>query len=198
MKKIKNILFVAMFSLIMAVQTISASAAELSELQSGIYDIKNDVYHEQEIGMSMARQYLSEDMTLEKEDGKWYYIVSFSGTNYMNQHRILIDEKEVEFEVLEENEEDHTIKLKFETTKLSPDLSTQIYVDAMGRDVEFDIIPKEDTLNLVQAIEEPKEEVKAESTSEDKEENSNNLIFIGVGIVAVIVVAVFGLRKIRQ
>ena len=198
MKKIKNILFVAMFSLIMAVQTISSSAAELSELQSGIYDIKNDVYHEQEIGMSMARQYLSEDMTLEKEDGKWYYIVSFSGTNYMNQHRILIDEKEVEFEVLEENEENHTIKLKFETTKLSPDLSTQIYVDAMGRDVEFDIIPKEDTLNLVQAIEEPKEEVKAESTSEDKEENSNNLIFIGVGIVAVIVVAVFRLRKIRQ
>ena len=198
MKKIKNILFVAMFSLIMAVQTISSSAAELSELQSGIYDIKNDVYHEQEIGMSMARQYLSEDMTLEKEDGKWYYIVSFSGTNYMNQHRILIDEKEVEFEVLEENEENHTIKLKFETTKLSPDLSTQIYVDAMGRDVEFDIIPKEDTLNLVQAIEEPKEEVKAESTSEDKEANSNNLIFIGVGIVAVIVVAVFGLRKIRQ
>lgn len=198
MKKIKNILFVAMFSLIMAVQTISVSAAELSELQSGIYDIKNDVYHEQEIGMSMARQYLSEDMTLEKEDGKWYYIVSFSGTNYMNQHRILIDEKEVEFEVLEENEENHTIKLKFETTKLSPDLSTQIYVDAMGRDVEFDIIPKEDTLNLVQAIEEPKEEVKAESTSEDKEANSNNLIFIGVGIVAVIVVAVFGLRKIRQ
>lgn len=198
MKKIKNILFVAMFSLIMAVQTISSSAAELSELQSGIYDIKNDVYHEQEIGMSMARQYLSEDMTLEKEDGKWYYIVSFSGTNYMNQHRILIDEKEVEFEVLEENEENHTIKLKFETTKLSPDLSTQIYVDAMGRDVEFDIIPKEDTLNLVQAIEEPKEEVKAESTSEDKEENSSNIIFIGVGIVAVIVVAVFGLRKIRQ
>ena len=198
MKKIKNIIFVAMFSLIMAVQTISSSAAELSELQSGIYDIKNDVYHEQEIGMSMARQYLSEDMTLEKEDGKWYYIVSFSGTNYMNQHRILIDEKEVEFEVLEENEENHTIKLKFETTKLSPDLSTQIYVDAMGRDVEFDIIPKEDTLNLVQAIEEPKEEVKAESTSEDKEENSNNLIFIGVGIVAVIVVAVFRLRKIRQ
>lgn len=55
MKKIKSLFLIAMFSLIMSVQTLVASAAQLSELESGIYEIKNDVYHEQEIGMNMAR-----------------------------------------------------------------------------------------------------------------------------------------------
>lgn len=209
MKKIKNIFLAAIFSLIMSTQAIVASAAELSELESGIYEISNDVYHEQEIGMNMARQYLDENMTLEKNDGKWYYTVKFSGTNYMNNHRIYLNGEEIEVETVSENTEENTIEFKFETDSITPDLSTQIYVDAMGRDVEFDIIPKEDTLNLVQAIEEPVEEVKAESTTNENEESSNEeseitsekssnkIIFIGIGVVAIIIV-VLVLRRLKK
>lgn len=210
MKKIKNIFLVAIFSLIMGAQGIIASAAELSELESGIYEIKNDVYHEQEIGMNMARQYLDENMTLEKSDGKWYYTVKFSGTNYMNNHRICINGEEIDFETLNENTDENTIEFKFKTDSITPDLSTKIYVDAMERDVEFDIIPKEDTLNLVEAIEEPKEEVKAQSTTnEDKEsstdkenteskKSSNKTIFIGVGVVLAIIIVTLVLRRLKK
>ena len=145
MKKIKSLFLIAMFSLIMSVQTLVASAAQLSELESGIYEIKNDVYHEQEIGMNMARTYLDENMILEKSEGKWYYTIKFSGTDYMNNHRICLNGKEVKAEVVSEDESKHTIELKFETYSITPDLSTKIYVDAMERDVEFDVIPKEDT-----------------------------------------------------
>ena len=62
MKKIKNLFLIAVFSLIMSIQVITASAAEINKLESGIYEIKNDVYHEQEIGMNMARTYLDEKM----------------------------------------------------------------------------------------------------------------------------------------
>ncbi|MEG0855959.1 MAG: NEAT domain-containing protein [Terrisporobacter sp.] len=205
MKKIKNILFMAIFSLIMSVQTISASAGELSELASGIYDIKNEVYHEQELGMEMARTYLNENMILEKLEGKWYYTVTFSGTNYMENYRILIGDKEVKADVLEENEEDHIIKLKFQTPKINPDLSTKIYVDAMERDVEFDIIPKEETLNLVKAIEEPTKEVKLESMSKDTEakdetynNTSNKTIFIGVGVTILLICTMLALKKLKK
>ena len=109
MKKIKNIFLAAIFSLIMSTQAIVASAAELSELESGIYEISNDVYHEQEIGMNMARQYLDENMTLEKNDGKWYYTVKFSGTNYMNNHRIYLNGEEIDVETVSENTEENTI-----------------------------------------------------------------------------------------
>ena len=85
----------------------------------------------------------------------------------------------------------------------------------MERDVEFDVIPKEDTLNLVEAIEEPVEKVEAESTSQEdgknnlkklktkklkkiqaKEKTSNKTIFIGIGAVIVIAIIALVLRKI--
>ena len=219
MKKIKNLFLIAMFSLIMSVQTLVASAAQLSELESGIYEIKNDVYHEQEIGMNMARTYLDENMILEKSEGKWYYTIKFSGTDYMNNHRICLNGKEVKAEVVSEDESKHTIELKFETDSITPDLSTKIYVDAMERDVEFDVIPKEDTLTLVKAIEEPVEKVESETTSkEDTEDNkqseesknedvkensseqktSNKTIFIGIGSVIVIAIIALVVRKIKK
>ena len=219
MKKIKSLFLIAMFSLIMSVQTLVASAAQLSELESGIYEIKNDVYHEQEIGMNMARTYLDENMILEKSEGKWYYTIKFSGTDYMNNHRICLNSKEVDAEVVSEDESKHTIELKFETDSITPDLSTKIYVDAMERDVEFDVIPKEDTLTLVKAIEEPVEKVESETTSkEDTEDNkqseesknedvkedsseqktSNKTIFIGIGSVVVIAIIALVVRKIKK
>ena len=216
MKKIKSLFLITMFSLIMSVQTIVASAAQLSELESGIYEIKNDVYHEQEIGMNMARTYLDENMILEKSEGKWYYTIKFSGTDYMNNHRICLNGKEVDAEVVSEDESKHTIELKFETDSITPDLSTKIYVDAMERDVEFDVIPKEDTLTLVKAIEEPVEKVEAESTSQEdektseetkneevkenstKEKTSNKTIFIGIGSVVVIAIIALVVRKIKK
>ena len=216
MKKIKSLFLIAMFSLIMSVQTLVASAAQLSELESGIYEIKNDVYHEQEIGMNMARTYLDENMILEKSEGKWYYTIKFSGTDYMNNHRICLNGKEVDAEVVSEDESKHTIELKFETDSVTPNLSTKIYVDAMERDVEFDVIPKEDTLNLVEAIEEPVEKVEAESTSQEdektseeikneevkenstKEKTSNKTIFIGIGAVIVIAIIALVLKKYKK
>lgn len=215
MKKIKHLFLIAIFSLIMSIQIISVSAAELSELESGIYEISNDVYHEQEIGMNMARTYLDENMTLEKSEGKWYYTVKFSGTNYMEDYRVYINDEEVDTEVVNENTEENTIELKFETDSITPDLSTKIYVDAMERDVEFDIIPKEETLNLVEAIEEPAEEVETESTSSEDEDNqstddtqeevstsneksSNKTIFIGVGLVLVVAIIILALRKLKK
>lgn len=216
MKKIKSLFLITMFSLIMSVQTIVASAAQLSELESGIYEIKNDVYHEQEIGMNMARTYLDENMILEKSEGKWYYTIKFSGTDYMNNHRICLNGKEVDAEVVSEDESKHTIELKFETDSVTPNLSTKIYVDAMERDVEFDVIPKEDTLNLVEAIEEPVEKVEAESTSQEdektseetkneevkenstKEKTSNKTIFIGIGSVIVIAIIALVLKKSKK
>lgn len=206
MRKLKNIFFMAIFSLIMTVQTISASAQELSDLQSGIYNLTNEVYHESEIGMSMARSYLDENITLEKEDGKWYYILKFTGTNYMENYRIYINDKEVSTEIIEENEEENSIKLKFETSSLELNISTKIYVDAMGRDVEFDIIPQTDTLTLVEAIEE--EVVQAESTEEDdtaddttsevESSSSNKTIFIAIGAVVVLGAVIFGVKKIKK
>ena len=175
---------------------INSSALELSEVESGIYEVQNDVNHESEIGMSMARSYLDPTMKLEIKGGKVYYTIKFSGANYMKDHKISINGENVNLDIINEDNENHTIELGFETDTIEPDMKASMYVDAMGRDVEFGIITKTDTLNLIEKIEEPKEEVVEEEVDSTVEavtdtNNNNTILYVGIGVVVVLVAAFF-------
>ena len=174
MKKIKHILFAFIFSLVIGSQAIVSNAASLSDLQGGIYTIKNDVSHESETGMAMARSYLNESMTLEKSNGSWYYTIKFSGLQYMSNHTIYINGSKVSHTVKSKNTSSDTIELKFKTNSITPNLKVSMYVSAMGRDVEFGIIPKESTLKLVKATEESKSESSTSSSSNSTSSSSNS------------------------
>ena len=124
-----------------------------------------------------------------------------------SKYQTYINDELVDTEVVNENSEENTIELKFETDSITPDLEAQIYVDAMGRDVEFGIIPKEETLNLVQAIEEVVEVVEAENTNEEtsneeaeqkSEKSSNKSIFIGIGAVIALAILVVVIRRVKK
>lgn len=195
MKYIKSILSVMLITVFLITSGINARALELSEVESGIYEVQNDVNHESEIGMSMARSYLDPTMKLEIKGGKVYYTIKFSGANYMKDHKISINGENVNLDIINEDTENHIIELGFETDTIEPDMKASMYVDAMGRDVEFEIITKTDTLNLIEKIEEPKEEVvekEANSTVEAATEatsNNNTILYVGIGVVVVLVAA---------
>ena len=123
MKSFKNKLISkvsTIFSLILiGILSISSNivhADSKDEISSGIYTLKNDTNYEDgnEIGMSMSRSYTDEDMTLEKRNDKIYYTLGLSGAQYMNNHRVLVNDESVEYEKVEENTEAGTVKLKFE------------------------------------------------------------------------------------
>ena len=187
MKYIKSILSVMLVTVFIITSGINSSALELSEVESGIYEVQNDVNHESEIGMSMARSYLDPTMKLEIKGGKVYYTIKFSGANYMKDHKISINGENVNLDIINEDNENHTIE---------PDMKASMYVDAMGRDVEFGIITKTDTLNLIEKIEEPKEEVVEEEVDSTVEavtdtNNNNTILYVGIGVVVVLVAAFF-------
>ena len=171
MNKIKHILFTFIFSLVICSQVVVSNAASLSDLKAGTYTIKNDVSHENETGMAMARSYLNESMTLEKSNGSWYYTIKFSGLQYMSNHAIYINGSKVSHTVKSKNTSADTIELKFKTSSISPKMKVSMYVSAMGRDVEFGVIPKSSTLKLVKAAEESKSE---SSTSNSNSTSSNS------------------------
>ena len=218
MKSFKNILqnkITKLFSLlIIGIMTLTSNfvyADNNDEIASGIYTLTNDTKYldGNEIGDSMARSYTDEDMTFEKRDGKIYYTVGLSGAQYMNNHRILVNDENVEFEKVEENSEEGTIKLKFEVTNPDDTILIQMYVDAMGRDVEYQLIPNLDSLELVEAFEESisEENEEVESLSEDTENvetqveessqnSSSNIMIIGVVVIlAVVIIFVLFKRK---
>ena len=177
LSKIKGMLIGTMaLGLIFTIGTKNIYATE-NEITSGIYQVENDVYHESEIGMSMSRTYLLPNMNVEVTREHIIYTVGFAGSEFMENYRMKVNGQEAPVEMVEENSEDGTVKLKVAVDKVDADMEAMIYVGPMERDVEFKVIPKMETLTLLEAIEE-KEDLKEEANVEIEEETlkEENLI----------------------
>ena len=180
-----------------------------SEIASGIYEVQNDVYHESETGMAMSRTYLLPTMNVEVTKDHIIYTIGFSGSDYMENYRMKVNNQEVPVEIVEENAEEGIVKLNVEVDKVDADMAASIYVGPMGRDVEFKVIPKMETLTLIEAIEEVEETLSEEINSNDnvdssiveessvKEENSKLPLIIG-GIVAIAVIGSVVIIKVKR
>ena len=125
-----------------------------NNIASGIYEIENDVYHESETGMAMSRSYLLPSMSVEVTKEHIIYTIGFSGGDYMENYRMKVNGADVPVEIVEENAEEGIVMLYVEVDKVDADMNALMYVAPMGRDVEFKVIPKMETLTLVEAIEE--------------------------------------------
>lgn len=182
-----------------------------TDIASGIYEIENDVYHESETGMAMSRTYLLPSMSVEVTKEHVIYTIGFSGSDYMENYRMKVNGEEVPVEILEENSEEGTVKLNVEVDKVDADMAAIIYVGPMERDVEFKVIPKMETLTLVQAIEDEVEEIVPEDESEeveieeenlavvaDNEKSSNNVILIIAGVAVVVAIGALVIVKAKK
>ena len=182
-----------------------------TDIASGIYEIENDVYHESETGMAMSRTYLLPSMSVEVTKEHVIYTIGFSGSDYMENYRMKVNGEEVPVEILEENSEEGTVKLNVEVDKVDADMAAIIYVGPMERDVEFKVIPKMETLTLVQAIEDEVEERVPEDESEeveieeenlavvaDNEKSSNNVILIIAGVAVVVAIGAVVIVKAKK
>ena len=182
-----------------------------TDIASGIYEIENDVYHESETGMAMSRTYLLPSMSVEVTKEHVIYTIGFSGSDYMENYRMKVNGEEVPVEILEENSEEGTVKLNVEVDKVDADMAAIIYVGPMERDVEFKVIPKMETLTLVQAIEDEVEEIVPEDESEeveieeenlavvaDNEKSSNNVILIIASVAVVVAIGAVVIVKAKK
>ena len=167
-----------------------------TDIASGIYEVENDVYHESETGMAMSRSYLLPTMEVEVTKDGIVYTIGFSGSDYMENYRMLVNGENAAIEILEDQVEEGIVKLKVNVDKVDADMDALIYVAPMGRDVQFKVIPKMETLTLVEAIDEEVEEVSEEVVSDDFTEESTtetdsdtNKTMVVAGGVAVVVIA---------
>lgn len=213
LNKFKGILVAIMaLGIFLTLGTKNTYATE-SNIASGIYEVENDVYHESETGMAMSRTYLLPSMSVEVTKDHIIYTIGFSGSDYMENYRMKVNGGEVPVELVEENNEDGTVKLKVEVDKVDADMDALIYVGPMERDVEFKVIPKMETLTLIEAIEEVEEmpaedevvneneEVQIEESlavAADKEENNNNVALIIAGVVVIVAIGALVIVKAKK
>ena len=207
--KIKIFMMMVLSIVIMGNINVYTALAE-ENMASGIYEVANDVYHDTEIGMSMARSYLNDTMTVKITKDEVLYTIGFSGTDYMENYRVKVNDVEVPVERVDG---DGIVTLKVSATSLSDELKACIYVGPMGRDVEFGIIPKLETMSLIESIEEESTEETTENTaieeiqdneimpiSENNNTEENNsiskvILFGGVAILVIGIVCTIMLKR---
>lgn len=216
--KFRQVIMAMMFlGMFLTIGTINVHA---SDIKSGIYEVENDVYHESETDMAMSRTYLLPTMTVEVTKDHIIYTVGFSGSNYMENYRMKLNGEDAVVEIVEENSEDGIVKLNIEVDKVDADMDALIYVGPMERDVQFKVIPKMETLTLIEEIvEEDNSEVNtieeadvdADVTTEelnienennivDSSDNSDNIkpIIIGLGVVIVLLIVGLTIIKVKK
>ena len=207
--KIKIFMMMVLSIVIMGNINVYTALAE-ENIASGIYEVANDVYHDTEIGMSMARSYLNDTMTVKITKDEVLYTIGFSGTDYMENYRVKVNDVEVPVERVDG---DGIVTLKVSATSLSDELKACIYVGPMGRDVEFGIIPKLETMSLIESIEEESTEETTENSaieeiqdneimpiSENNNTDENNsiskvILFGGVAILVIGIVCTIMLKR---
>ena len=207
--KIKILIMIMLSIVVMGNINIYTVFAE-EKIASGIYEVSNEVYHDTEIGMSMARSYLKDTMTIKITKNEVLYTIGFTGTDYMENYRVKVNDVEVPVERVDG---DGIVTLKVSATSLSDELKACIYVGPMGRDVEFGIIPKLETMSLIESIEEESTEETIENTaieeiqdneimpiSENNNTEENNsiskvILFGGVAILVIGIVCTIMLKR---
>ena len=127
----------------------------------------------------------------------------------MENYRVKVNDVEVPVERVDG---DGIVTLKVSATSLSDELKACIYVGPMGRDVEFGIIPKLETMSLIESIEEESTEETTEnsaieeiqdneimpiSENNNTEENNSNkvILFGGVAILVIGIVCTIMLKR---
>lgn len=207
--KIKILIMIMLSIVVMGNINIYTVFAE-EKIASGIYEVSNEVYHDTEIGMSMARSYLKDTMTMKITKNEVLYTIGFTGTDYMENYRVKVNDVEVPVERVDG---DGIVTLKVSATSLSDELKACIYVGPMGRDVEFGIIPKLETMSLIESIEEESTEETTENSaieeiqdneimliSENNNTEENNsiskvILFGGVAILVIGIVCTIMLKR---
>lgn len=207
--KIKILIMIMLSIVVIGNINIYTVFAE-ENIPSGIYEVSNEVYHDNEIGMSMARSYLKDTMTMKITKNEVLYTIGFTGTDYMENYRVKVNDVEVPVERVDG---DGIVTLKVSATSLSDELKACIYVGPMGRDVEFGIIPKLETMSLIESIEEESTEETTENSaieeiqdneimpiSENNNTEENNsiskvILFGGVAILVICIVCTIMLKR---
>lgn len=120
---------------------------EVAIIEGKLYTIKNKVIHSNPTGQAMARQYLNESSSLEEVDGKYYLTLTFTGMDYMSNHKFTINGKEVSAKATKVD--DKTTKYRFQIPSLDATIKVSTYVAPMGRNVDFDVTLLKDTKTFV-------------------------------------------------
>ena len=124
----------------------TTTTEETKVTKGKLYSIQNSVTHESETGRTMARKYLNSTSKVEEIDGKYYVTLTFTGSEFMQNHEIYVNGKKV---TVSKTTSGDTTNIRFAVSSLSDSIKVKTYVVPMSREVEFGVTLLKDTLTFI-------------------------------------------------
>lgn len=124
----------------------TTTTEETKVTKGKLYSIQNSVTHESETGRTMARKYLNSTSKVEEIDGKYYVTLTFTGSEFMQNHEIYVNGKKV---TVSKTTSGDTTNIRFAVSSLSDSIKVKTYVVPMSREVEFGVELLKDTLTFI-------------------------------------------------
>ncbi|MDO4535212.1 MAG: NEAT domain-containing protein [Clostridium perfringens] len=115
------------------------------------YTIENEVISDSAIGKMMVKKYLDSTSILEDIDGKYYLTLTFVGTSAMDNIKIMVNGKEVEYSMKNISDDDKgTSTFKFGIENINDEITMSMLIVPINTTIEFGISLLEDTLTLTE------------------------------------------------
>ncbi|MGG7147799.1 NEAT domain-containing protein [Clostridium butyricum] len=148
-----------------------------SQYKKTTYRVNNEIITESSFGYQAARGAVNKVSYYEIIDDKKYITLGFSQTDIMNNIRLSINGKQINYDVVSKDDSKKTLDIRFEVPSISTQVTVTTNVTAMGRDISFGVEFLESTLELISTEEAESLPELAGNSSGVSESNSSDSVF---------------------
>ena len=120
-----------------------------SQYKKTTYRVNNEIITESSFGYQAARGAVNKVSYYEIIDDKKYITLGFIQTDIMNNIRLSINGKQINYDVVSKDDSKKTLDIRFEVPSISTQVTVTTNVTAMGRDISFGVEFLESTLELI-------------------------------------------------
>lgn len=116
---------------------------------SSVYKIKNEIITSSAIGYSAARAAVNSTSYLEEINGEKYVTVGLSQLNVMNNIRVTVDGKKINYQIVRKNNSNHTMDIRFKVSSINSNIKITAFITMTEMDISFGLDLLESTKELV-------------------------------------------------
>ncbi len=156
-----------------------------------LYKMQNEIITDSQIGYGAARGAIAKTNYMEVRNGKKYITMSISGTDLMSNIRVLVNGKQISYNILKNDKTNNLMDIEFLVNSLEDNVKFKMHINVLGEDIDFGVKFLKDTVTQIGFVPESKPSTslsipnaetllavaeKSEDESKEKNEEKDNKV----------------------
>ncbi|MFR9240892.1 MAG: NEAT domain-containing protein [Clostridium baratii] len=121
-----------------------------------LYKMQNEIITDSQIGYGAARGAIAKTNYMEVRNGKKYITMSISGTDLMSNIRVLVNGKQVSYNILKNDKTNNLMDIEFLVNSLEDNVKFKMHINVLGEDIDFGVKFLKDTVTQIGFVPESK------------------------------------------